>query len=200
MTTTTMPPTESPTNRLVHKIRVRALLFFTLALVAGAGAVLLVKLYMDQTRRASVTAPLPTREVVVAALDVPIGTQLEPVHLGVVRWPADQIPAGTFTAVAEVSGRSLVQDMVKGELILAARLADPARGVGMAAILTEGRRAMAVKVDQVIGVAGFVHPGDFVDVIATLKPDDNSETAPAGKATRMAKMILQNVRDRKSVV
>lgn len=194
MTTTTVPPTPSSTTRLVHKIRIRALLFFALAVVAGVVAVLLVKRYMDETRAAAMAPAVPTQEVVVAAGDVPIGTQLEPRHLAVVRWPSDQVPGGTFATMTEVAGRSLVQDLVKGEVILATRLANPARGVGMAAILTPGHRAMAVKVDQVIGVAGFIHPGDSVDVIATLKPDDETESALASKADRMTKTILQNTR------
>jgi pilus assembly protein CpaC len=83
--------------------------------------------------------------------------------------------------------------MVKGEPFLDSRLADQSRGRGLAAILREGTRAMAVKVDQVIGVAGFVQPGDYVDVITTMKPDDVTRHA-MGDNARVSKIILQDIR------
>lgn len=192
MTTTTV--NEAPPNRLVRKIRLRAVLFFFLALAAGGGAVFLVKLYIDRTTAAAAVKPIPTTDVVVAAASVPIGTQLERSQLTIVAWPAANVPAGTFATVEQVVGRSLEQGVVSGEPILADRLADPARGRGMAAILEPGHRAMAVKVDQVVGVAGFVQPGDFVDVLTTMKPDDEGAPGSGGAPSRIAKIILQNIR------
>ncbi len=184
--------TETSSSRLVRKIRLRALLFFALALVAGAGAVFLVKTYMDRARAASATAPIAATLVVVAAEPVPIGTRLQGSHLAVVRWPVGDVPDGAFESVEQVVGRSVQRDLVAGEPVLATRLADPQRGDGLAAILEDGHRAMAVKVDQVIGVAGFVQPGDSVDVITTMKPDLDSQSL--GRAARVAKIFLQNIR------
>jgi pilus assembly protein CpaB len=195
MSTLTAPTHEEvPASRLVRKIRLRALLFFALALVAGAAAVFLVKLYLDRASARAVAPPLSTQPVVVAAADLPIGTALDKVHLATVEWPQGRAPAGAFAAASDVVGRSLTQGVVAGEAILERRLADPARGRGMAAILAPGRRAMSVKVDQVIGVAGFVQPGDFVDVITTMRLDDNAERAVGSGTERMAKTILQNIR------
>jgi pilus assembly protein CpaB len=191
MTTTT---TANPTHRLVRKIRLRALLFFGLALVAGALAVFLVKSYMDRASAAAPADVLPTQTVVVAAADLPIGTTLERKHLALAGWPAERTPHGSFDAVELVIGRAIQQNLVEGEPVLAARLADPERGQGMAAILRDGHRAMGVKVDQVIGIAGFVQPGDYVDVITTMRPDDETLAVLDRDTARISKIILQNIR------
>lgn len=191
-----MNQAKTPINRLERKARIRALLFFTLALIAGAFAVFVVKVYLDRasTATARVAEPVPLTDVVIAARDIPIGTRLEAQHLALVPWPEEHAPTGGFSSAAQVVGRSTERSLVSGELILAGRLADPERGSGIGAILEDGSRAMAVKVDQVVGVAGFVQPGDHVDVITTMKPDDETRAALESETARISKIILQNIR------
>jgi pilus assembly protein CpaB len=78
--------------------------------------------------------------------------------------------------------------ILKGEPVLAGRLAVPGTAAGLAAVLPPGMRAVAVRVDDVVGVAGFLHPGDTVDVIVTMKPSDSSGQPP------VSKIVLQDVR------
>lgn len=184
----------APGNRVVRKIRIRAILFLAAAAVAGVAAVFLVKTYLDQARQHSRAAPLETVPVVVASLDLPIGQRVEAEQVAVARWPADFAPAGSFQRADEVVGQTLRQAVVKGEPLLGSRLATRAEGQGLAAILDPGARAMAVKVDQVVGIAGFVQPGDYVDVIATITPDDETRAALASQAAKMSKIILQNIK------
>jgi pilus assembly protein CpaB len=96
--------------------------------------------------------------------------------------------------IDEAVGRTVQVSLVKGEPILLARLADEKRGRGLAAILPKGMRAMSVGVNRVIGVSGHVQPGDYVDVIVTMRPDDESARKLAIKASAMAKVILQNIK------
>ena len=184
---------DSSGNRVVRKIRVRAMLFLVLALVAGSGAVLLVKKYMDQMDQ-SRAAPVTVTKVVIAAVDIPIGTPLELQQLKLASWPTDSRPAGAFGKVEDVVGKTIRQGLVKGEPVLAERLADETAGRGLTAILAKGKRAMAVRVDQVVGVAGFVQPGDFVDVITTMAPDEETRRDLKQEAAKISKIILQNIK------
>lgn len=182
----------APTNRVIRRIRIRAILFLLLALAAGVGAVVLVKGYLDRAR-ASRQATSATR-VVVAAADVPIGMPLTAEHLTVAEWPAGNLPLGVFSDAMALVGRTPITSLVKGEPILAGRLADEKAGRGMTALLKKGTRAMGVKVDQVIGVAGFVQPGDYVDVITTMAPDEETRKELGDNSARVSKIILQNIK------
>jgi pilus assembly protein CpaB len=185
---------EAPGNRVVRKIRMRAVLFLAAAIVAGLGAVFLVKVYLDQARRRSAAATVETTSVVVAAKDIPSGQRLEAADLDLIRWPAEHTPAGTFVKIDDVIGQTSRDNMVAGEPVLQERLANKDQGQGLAAILDSGARAMAVKVDQVVGIAGFVQPGDRVDVITTIATDEETRSALANKAQKMSKIILQDIR------
>lgn len=185
---------ESPEHRIVSQIRTRALLFLVVAVVAGAGAVMLVKQYLDRVETVAASAAPKTTGVVVAAMDIPIAVQLEAKHVAVVSWPVDHVPAGSFGDPKKVIGKTIRQNIVKGEAVLAERLADEDLGQGLAALLADGMRAMAVEVDAVVGVAGFVQPGDYVDVITTMQADDETRKERNDEAAKVSKIILQNVR------
>jgi pilus assembly protein CpaB len=159
----------------------RAIVFWTLALMAGASSAVMLKVYLDK-RQASAPTLTP---VVVAALDLPLATTLKLEHLSVVEWPQNARPAGTFVETKDLVGRVLISKTLQGEPILAPRLAAREAGSGLAALIPNNMRAAAVRVDDVVGVAGFIHPEDRVDVIVTLKTQ-NSEPA--------SKVILQNVK------
>jgi pilus assembly protein CpaB len=188
-----MKAASAPGDRAVRKIRVRAILFLMLALVAGAGAVLLIKNYLDRMGSGA-AARVQTVQVVVAKVDIPIGTPLTKEHLAVTGWPQQTVPPGTFTNVELVEGRTIQQALVQGEPVLLSRLADEKAGTGLTALLAKGTRAMAVRVDQVVGVAGFVKPGDYVDVIVTMSPDEETRKEIFDKAARVSKIILQNIK------
>ena len=183
----------APTNRVIRRIRVRAMLFLLLALTAGGGAIVLVRGYLKRLQ-AEGAAPLASQAVTIAALDIPIGTPLTAEHLTTAQWPSKSLPPGTFSSPTALIGRTPIVALLKGEPLLASRLADEKSGRGLTALLKKGTRAMAVKVDQVINVAGFVQPGDYVDVITTMTPDEETRKALADTSARVSKIILQNIR------
>ncbi|MFT3926093.1 MAG: Flp pilus assembly protein CpaB [Myxococcales bacterium] len=184
---------DAPEGRLAARSRARALLFLAIAVVAGGTAVMLVRRYTDEMATAFSEAAPKTTPVVVAALDLPIAVRLEGQHLKVVQWPANHVPEGAFASVKEVLEKTLRQDLVKGEPVLKERLADEAQGQGLAALLADGMRAMAVEVNAAVGVAGFVQPGDFVDVITTMRPDEETKKQRNEDSANVSKLILQSV-------
>jgi pilus assembly protein CpaB len=187
-------PADSAEQRAVSQIRTRAILFLLMAIGAGAGAVLLVKQYLEGMQHAAAVAAPRTTPVVVAAMDIPIAVRLTEKHLAVIRWPTQSVPEGAFNALSQVVDKTARQNIVKGEAILGERLADEEQGQGLAALLADGMRAMAVEVDAVVGVAGFVQPGDYVDVITTMQPDEETQKQRKDEAAKVSKIILQYVR------
>jgi pilus assembly protein CpaB len=153
------------------------------ALIASGATALLLKWYIERN-----TQPVaaPKTRVVVAAVDLPIATTLRPEHLRLSDWPADAEPIGVLRDTKELVGRVVISKVIQGEPILAGKLASKDAGRGLAALIPEGMRGEAVRVDEVVGVAGFIHPDDRVDVIATLSTRGSTET--------ISKVILQNVK------
>jgi pilus assembly protein CpaB len=181
-------------SKVIRKIRIKAILFLGLAFAAGLGAIYMVRWYLAKMEGAMASTPVPTTPVVTAATDIPIGTPLAAQHLAVVQWPAASVPTGAFSGIQKVMDRTVTQAVVKGEAILPERLADQSAGRGLAAVLAKGTRAMAVRVDQVIGIAGFVHPGDYVDVITTMAPDEETRKDLKQEGAKISKIILQNIK------
>ena len=169
------------------------MIFLVIAVIAGLGAVLLVQRYRSEMISAVEEAAPKTTPVIVAALDLPIAVRLEDTHLKIVAWPREHVPEGSYSKVEELLGKTLRQGLVKGEPVLSERLANEEQGQGLAALLADGMRAMAVKVDAMVGVAGFVQPGDFVDVITTMSSDDETNKRRGEEAANISKLILQNV-------
>ncbi len=177
--------TQKPRERGPKRGAIRAVLFLIVAVIAAAGSALLLTRYLDA--RAS-AARVPTTKVVVAAVDLGAATTLRAESMTTVEWPTSSLPAGASSDPAGLVGRVAVSAISKGEPLLPSRIAAPEAGYGLAAMLPLGMRAIAVRVDDVVGVAGFVHPGDSVDVIVTMKPTD------AGTAPPVSKIFLQNIR------
>jgi pilus assembly protein CpaB len=163
----------------------RAVLFLAIGVAAAVTAGLLFSRYIDARTAA---ARVPTGKVVVASADLPEATTLAAAHLTTTDWPLASLPQGTFTDSEKLIGRVALARIVKGEPVLESKLATSGAGRGLAALLPAGMRAVAVRVDDVVGVAGFIHPGDNVDVIVTMKPREDGNSLPASK------VILQNIR------
>jgi pilus assembly protein CpaB len=124
-----------------------------------------------------------TDTVAVAVSDLFWGTKLTPEHIKLVPFPTGSLPEGHFSTLEDVQGRVLVANLRTNEPILEYKLAPREVTMGgVAAVTRPEKRAMAVKVDDVIGVAGFINPGNHVDVLVTI---DNSPP--------ITKTVLQNV-------
>ncbi len=142
-------------------------LFFALAVVLAAAAAWGAHGWINQTANRLAAQRAVMAPLVVAGEDIAPGQKLEAGRLALQRWPAGALPAGHFSSPQALEGRVAKTPLAKGEVILPAKLAERGAGGGLAAVLPEGYRAMTVRVDEVIGVGGFVQPGDRVDVLLT---------------------------------
>ena len=140
-----------------------------IAILAGGG--LAYGTYNLVQNQPAKTAASRTQPVVVAAADLQLGAELKKEDLTVVNFPAGQAPEGTFSQPTDLIGRGLIVSVVKNEPILTGKLASKEAGAGLPPVIPEGMRAVSVRVNEVIGVAGYVLPGTRVDVVATA-PDD----------------------------
>ena len=150
--------------------RMRVLIVLALALTAGSVLAFATYNYVQQVPSA---APgVPTTPVVVAATDLAIGADLKASDLKVVQWPAGSAPAGAASQPQDLVGRGLVMPVIENEPILPMKLASKEAGAGLPPVIPAGQRAVSVRVNDVIGVAGYVLPGTHVDVVATVNPSD----------------------------
>jgi pilus assembly protein CpaB len=164
---------------------VRAVAFWGVAIIAGLGAALLITRYLE---RRTVSVSTPTSKIVVAAMDLPLATRLRPEQLRMADWPVTAMPPGAIRDVKDAVDHILTSRVLEGEPLLPGKLAARDAGNGLAALIPANMRAIAVRVDDVVGVAGFIHPDDRVDVIVTIHP-----TKPADSEST-SKVILQNVK------
>ncbi len=169
----------------VGKARARALALLVVALIAALGVAAILTRYLDR-RIAAVR--VPTKKVVVAASDLRVATTLQPELLAEIEWPVASLPDGTFGAANDVAGKIVNTAISKGEPILRSKITSGEGKGALSVVLPAGMRAVAVRVDDVVGVAGFIHPGDRVDVIVTMRPTDR------GDAPFTSKIILQNIK------
>jgi pilus assembly protein CpaB len=165
----------------------RSLVVFALAIAIAALASIWAYNSMkvagpDQAKK------VDTVMIAVAAEDLPWGVVLTDEKMKTVLYLRDNLPAGSFSNPAALTGRTVISPIRANEPILASRLAPTdLKGGGVAAVVSPNMRAMAVKVDKVIGVSGFIHPGNRVDVLVTL-----SERKGAADSA-IAKTVLENV-------
>lgn len=157
------------------------------AVVFGALAVMLVNKWMtsqEVIQQVAAREPAALTRIVIAAQDLTVGARLSAQNLTFAEWPKANVPRGAFEDISAVEGRIVVNKMTAGTPVLAAELAAPGSGAGLVARIKPGMRAMAIRVDEVIGVGGFILPNSFVDVIAVENRDNNRSTA---------KTILQKI-------
>src|SRR5712692_4446961 len=117
----------------------------------------------------------PGADIVVAVNDLQVGAKLEDRDIRLARFPQSVIPPGAFTKRTQVIGRGVVLPVSKGEFILPNKLAAANAGSGLPALIPPGMRAVSVRVNEVVSVAGFVLPGTRVDVLLTGNPSGASE-------------------------
>lgn len=127
--------------------------------------------------------------VVVAKVDIPLGTKIAAEQLSTVQFPSSAIPEGAFTDAQKVVGRVAVVGVAARETVTDFKLAPEGSQGGISAVIPAGYRAMTVKVDDVIGVAGFLTPGTMVDVLTVIDPPGN-----AISNNPISKIVLQNVK------
>ncbi len=127
--------------------------------------------------------------VVVAKVEIPIGTRIVPEQLSVVQFPKAVAPDGTFAVIDDqLIGRVAITRISPREPVTEYRLAAIGAAGGLSSVIPDGYRAMTVKVDDVVGVSGFIQPGTLVDVVVTINPPDDRQR------DRISKIVLQNIK------
>lgn len=153
-----------------------------LALLASVG----VYRYLSEKGRAAEEARLKTVGIVVAVVDVPVGTSINANQVAVTAWPRDLYPKDSFPDMKSVVGRTARRDFLRGEPIVESKLVPMDKGGGLLSFLVpEGKRAFTIRVNEVVGVGGFIVPDTRVDVIVTM--------APPGSSEKISKVILENM-------
>lgn len=143
----------------------RSILMVFVALASGLVAVFLAAKWLAGQGN------IVTTKVVVAAHEMPIGTMITKDKLAIADWPRTTVPTGSSSDPAALEGRVTKIGIVRGEPIIEERLAPVGSKAGLASIIGSGKRALSVKVNEVVGVAGFVQPGDYVDVLVNIKEE-----------------------------
>jgi pilus assembly protein CpaB len=167
----------------------RALIVMALAVVFGLAAVLLAAQWLLRT-------PAPTsNRIAVAASDINIGQRLTPEMVKLVEWPADSVPKGAYLDPQKLAGRVLRTSVLAGEPVSEAKLAPAGTLGGLSALITEGKRAITVRVNDVIGVAGFALPGNYVDIIVSTETDPLPEQQQRGgpRERSISKIVLERI-------
>lgn len=174
----------------------RPLVFLGIAMGIALVTTVMVYRWLQGQRMIEVDAPEVVVEgvsVAVASADIPWGTPLADQTVRVMMYPEEGVPAGHFKDPASLKGRVVLTNLKKNEPILESKLApiDIKTG-GVSAVMDPSKRAMAVKVNEIVGLPGFVQPGDRVDVMATFEDPRGKKKDNGGSREEVTKVVLEN--------
>jgi pilus assembly protein CpaB len=161
----------------------KAIALMVLGILAGLGAAIFAASWVGE--RANIAAT----KVVVAAVEIEPGSKINPQMLTSVSWPSGSIPQGAFTDMQQLQDRVVRTSMGRGEALVERKLMPVGAQGGLSAVIAEGKRAMTVRVNDVVGVAGFALPGNYVDVMVNGKQDQ----AKGEKDVPVSMTVLENV-------
>src|ERR1700728_4519876 len=162
--------------------RSRLLMIGALALALGAVVALVV---FKKLQGGTSSNSEPGTDVIVAADDIQVGSRIGEHDIRTVRYPASALPPGFYSKRSQVLGLGVILPISKGEFILPSKLAPENAGSGLPSLIPPGMRAVSVRVNEVVSVAGFVGPGTRVDILLTGTPNGTSESQTT--------TVLQNV-------
>ncbi len=158
-------------------------LLFLAVLIGLAAAVYAANMASKQT--------VASNKVVVAAVDIDLGGRITTQMLTTMDWPAASVPAGAFKNISELQDRVVKVGVMKGEAVVERKLAPAGSQGGLSAVIAEGKRAMTVRVNDVVGVAGFALPGNYVDVMVNAQQDKG--TGKNEESRQISKTVLEHV-------
>jgi pilus assembly protein CpaB len=158
----------------------RALLVLGLAVLLGLAAVLLASRWLLRQ------TPGGAGRIVVAAVDGSPGQRLAPEMVKLADWPVESLPPGALRDVRKLQGRVLRHAVLRGEPLSEGKLAPAGASGGLSALIAEGKRALTVRVNDVVGVAGFALPGNFVDVLVHTQIDGDRQKS-------ISKIVLERI-------
>ena len=165
----------------------RLIIALTGAVICGLIGVMLITRYLSNVQ--AYTKDLGN--VVIAKTEIQLGEKIGAEHLALAPIPNGSAPEGAFRKMDQLIGRVAIMPVGVREVITNSKLAPEGMGAGLSAVIPEGYRAMTVKVDDVVGVSGFVMPGSFVDVIAVILPAAQQGAQSQGP---ISKIVLQNIK------
>jgi pilus assembly protein CpaB len=179
-------------------LRTSTVVMIGFAVLFGVLAVFLAQAWLNnqaEQRMKSLEAQkkqvTPTRTIVVASKPLRFGNELSAMSLREMPWPEDAMPAGAFAKIAELTATKhvVLTPIETNEPILASKITGSGQRATLSAVIQDGMKAITVRVNDVEGVAGFVLPGDRVDVVLTRQGDKQGD-----KSTAMNDVVIQNVR------
>ena len=165
----------------------RALVMMLIAVILAGSAVLVAARWISG-QAANQTG---TGKVAVALVDIALGSRLNPDMVRLVDWPANAMPPGAISDPKLLASRVTRSSLQRGEPLMEGKLAPPGTQGGLSAVVAEGKRAMTVRVNDVVGVAGFALPGNFVDVLVNTQ-EDGPRNAGAKDAS-ISKIVLERI-------
>jgi len=171
------------------KRRTFVLLFTSVAFAVGAAWVANNWLLSKQQVNSKRAVQTDQVQVVVASLDIPHGQKLETRHLKLTYVPETLAPADSYRSLTEVEGMVATQAILPGDVIRKGRVAEHLQGATLASLIEPNMRAFTVRVNDVVGVAGFLLPGNRVDVIATRKISNSSQRVSSKTVLRNIKVL-----------
>ena len=162
----------------------RALAMIGVSVLIGGAAVVMAARWVSQQ------ASVASSKVVVAAMDIQLGNRINPEMLKLADWPSGSIPPGASHDPKELDTRVLKTSVLRGEPVLESKLAPLGTKGGLSAVVAEGKRAMTVRVNDVIGVAGFALPGNYVDILVSTE----AERSRGGtEDKKISKIVLEHI-------
>ncbi|NMG15031.1 Flp pilus assembly protein CpaB [Aromatoleum bremense] len=165
-------------------MKAKGLVFLLVAMLAGLAAVVLGARWLQAK------AGGDGNRIAVAAVELQLGGRIGPEAIRLVDWPSSSIPSGAFTDIAALDGRVAITGIQPGEPILESRLAPVGTKGGLSAVVPDGKRAITVRVNDVVGVAGFTLPGNYVDIMV------NTEDTGASRNNQdqmISKIVLERI-------
>jgi pilus assembly protein CpaB len=162
---------------------IKAIGLLILALLTGLAAAVYASGWV--ARQGSISS----NKVVVAVVDIELGSRINSQMLATVDWPTGSMPDGAFHDLKEVQDRVARVSVLRGEAILEGKLAPVGTQGGLSAVIADGKRAMTVRVNDVVGVAGFALPGNYVDVMVNAQQDK----AKGEEGKQISKTVLEHV-------
>jgi pilus assembly protein CpaB len=165
---------------------IRGVVMMGIALVLAIAAVLVAARWINAK------ASNATNKVAVARVDIALGSRITPETVKMVDWPANAMPPGAFTDLKMLEARVARTTIQLGEPLMETKLAPPGTQGGLSAVVAQGKRAMTVRVNDVVGVAGFAMPGNFVDILVNTQ-GEKSRQSNDDRDPSISKIVLEHI-------
>ena len=162
----------------------RALIMVGFALLLAVAAVVVAASWLSGQNAGG-------SKVAVATADIGMGVRITPEMVHMVEWPASELPPGAIVDVKQIDTRVTRTTIGRGEPLMESKLAPPGTTGGLSAVVAEGKRAMTVRVNDVVGVAGFALPGNFVDILVNTQGEPGKNEATHDQA--ISKIVLERI-------